>query len=123
MTTLPAWPELPWRGYHSVALVLKDGRILLGAGKDNDHATGCEKNEMRIYEPPYLFAGGARPVINLAEGTSMTVGGSAMTVPFTGTVHATRGVALMAPGLADPRLRHGPALRAARASPTTATAR
>ncbi len=83
--------------------MLKDGRILLGAGKDTAHATGCEKNNMRIYEPPYLFAGGARPVINLAEGTAMTVGGSALTVPYTGTVRTTRGVALMAPG----SLTHG----------------
>ena len=103
VTTLPAWPDLPWRGYHSVALVLKDGRILLGAGKDSDHATGCEKNDMRIFEPPYLFGGGARPVINLAEGTAMTVGGGALTVPYTGTVRTTRGVALMAPG----SLTHG----------------
>ena len=83
--------------------MLKDARILVAAGKDMDHATGCEKSNMRIYEPPYLFGGGARPVINLAEGTSMTVGGTALTVPFTGSVRSTRGVALMAPG----SLTHG----------------
>jgi cytochrome c peroxidase len=93
-----AWPESTPRGYHSFALLLKDGRVLLGGGKDNVHDTGCEKNEARIYSPPYLSAG-ARPVINnVTEGQKLVVGGAPLTIEFTGTVKATRGVALMAPG-------------------------
>src|SRR4051812_45303601 len=46
VTTLPPWPEAVTRGYHSIAVLLKDGRVLLGGGKDADHATGCEKNEL-----------------------------------------------------------------------------
>src|SRR6185295_14729395 len=71
---------------------------------DDTHATGCEKSNMRIYEPPYLFGAGGRPTItNLPEGVPMTVGGAALTVAYTGTVRSTRGVALMAPG----SLTHG----------------
>jgi hypothetical protein len=103
VTTLPPWPDAFWRGYHSISMVLKDARILVAAGKDATHATGCEKNNMRIFEPPYLFGGGTRPAINLAEGTTMTVAGGALTVPYTGSVRSLRGVALMAPG----SLTHG----------------
>jgi cytochrome c peroxidase len=92
------WPESTPRGYHSFALLLKDGRVLIGGGKDNVHDTGCEKNEARIYSPPYLSAG-ARPVIdNVTEGQKLVVGGAPLTIEFTGTVKPTRGVALMAPG-------------------------
>ncbi|HEY0712738.1 MAG TPA: galactose oxidase-like domain-containing protein, partial [Polyangia bacterium] len=97
VTTLPAWPEPTGRGYHSVSLLLKDGRVLVGGGKDNPHATGCEKNELRIFEPPYI-SNGPRPSIQMAAGQTMTVGGAPMNIPFTGTVRATRGVALLRPG-------------------------
>jgi cytochrome c peroxidase len=93
-----AWPETTPRGYHSFALLLKDGRVLIGGGKDNVHDTGCEKNEARIYSPPYLSAG-ARPVItNVSDGQKVVVGGAPLNIQFTGTVRPMRGVALMAPG-------------------------
>jgi cytochrome c peroxidase len=98
VVTEEPWPEPTPRGYHSFALLLKDGRVLIGGGKDNVHDTGCEKNEARIYSPPYLSAG-ARPVIsNVAEGQKLVVGGAPLTIEFSGTVRAMRGVALMAPG-------------------------
>jgi fibronectin type 3 domain-containing protein len=97
-TNLGAWPEPTHRGYHNFAALLKDGRILIGGGKDADHATGCEKNEMRIWDPPYLAAGGTRPAISSpAEGSTMTVGGPSITIAYSGTLRATRAVALMAP--------------------------
>ncbi len=92
------WPETTARGYHSIALLLKDGRVLVGGGKDNVHDTGCEKNEARIYSPPYLTAGPRPAITNVKEGQEIVVGGAALTIEFSGSVRAERGVALMAPG-------------------------
>jgi hypothetical protein len=92
------WPETTARGYHSFALLLKDGRVLIGGGKDNVHDTGCEKNEARIYSPPNLSAGPRPAITNLQDGHEMVVGGAPLTIQLTGTVRAERGVALLAPG-------------------------
>jgi hypothetical protein len=72
--------------------------VLLGGGKDNVHDTGCEKNEARIYSPPYLAAGPRPAITNVQEGQEIVVGGAPVTIEFSGTVRAERGVALMAPG-------------------------
>jgi galactose oxidase len=64
------------RTYHSVAILLPDGRVLSGGG---GLCGGCTTNHpnVQIYSPPYLFnADGtpaARPVINSAPATA-TVG-------------------------------------------------
>jgi hypothetical protein len=92
------WPESTARGYHSFALLLKDGRVLIGGGKDNVHDTGCEKNEARLYSPPYLAAGPRPEINNLQEGHELVVGGAPLTIEFSGTLRSERGVALMAPG-------------------------
>lgn len=97
VTTEPAWPEPTGRGYHSFALLLKDGRVMIGGGKDGNHSTGCEKNELRIYSPPYLSAGPRPAITNVSSGQRLTVGGSSLTINYSGTVRATRGVALLAP--------------------------
>jgi hypothetical protein len=52
-----------YRGYHSVALLLADGRVLSGG----DECTGqnCSRNTTEIFSPPYLFKG-TRPTISSA---------------------------------------------------------
>ena len=98
VSTQPVWPEPTGRGYHNVALLLKDARILIGGGKDGDHNTGCEKNELRIYTPPYLSAGPRPTITNVASGQTLVAAGGPLTITYTDTVRSTRGVALMAPG-------------------------
>ena len=53
-TTLAPAPNNQFRGYHSTALLLPDGRVLSSGG--DEHPTA------EIYSPPYLF-NGARPAI------------------------------------------------------------
>ena len=50
-----------YRGYHSVALLLPDGRVL-SAGGQCMVADGCNVVSAEIFSPPYLFKG-ARPTI------------------------------------------------------------
>ncbi len=50
------------RVYHSVALLLPDGRVWTGG---SDYGNGVHETRMEIYSPPYLFAG-ARPVLSSA---------------------------------------------------------
>jgi hypothetical protein len=51
-----------YRGYHSMALLLPDGRVLSAGGKIGG------KNTAEIFSPPYLFKG-ARPTIGSAPTT------------------------------------------------------
>jgi galactose oxidase len=64
-----------YRGYHSIALLLPDGRVLSGGG---DIKTSAE-----VYSPPYLFKG-ARPTISSAPA-NVTYGQTF----FVGTPNAT----------------------------------
>ena len=59
LTTLAAWPDPNPRdrGYHSFSLLLKDGRILLGGGMVTLAQVGCERPDLRIFNPPYLPKG------------------------------------------------------------------
>ena len=66
------------RTYHSTAVLLKDGRILLGGG---GLCGGCSVNhaDAQIFSPPYLFNSGGslapRPTIS-PNTESVAVGGS-----------------------------------------------
>jgi hypothetical protein len=50
------------RVYHSVALLLPDGRVWTAG---SDYGNGVHETRMEIYSPPYLFAG-TRPVLSSA---------------------------------------------------------
>ena len=52
------------RGYHAVSLLLPDGRVLVGGGRDNDTAATGEKAHFQYYYPNYMFR--PRPTILLA---------------------------------------------------------
>jgi hypothetical protein len=55
------------RMYHSIAMVLPDGRVLTAGG--GRLAPAPDQPNAQIYSPPYLFKG-ARPTINSAPATS-----------------------------------------------------
>jgi hypothetical protein len=60
-----------YRGYHSFALLLPDGRVLTGGGQINQ-AGQANGSNAEVFSPPYLFKG-ARPTITSAP-TSVSYG-------------------------------------------------
>jgi WD40 repeat protein len=58
------------RGYHSTAVLLPDGRVLVTGSGDSERAT--DQRTAELYSPPYLFKG-SRPLISSAA-TSLRYG-------------------------------------------------
>jgi len=56
-----------YRGYHSWALLLPDGRVLNGGGQLNQ-TNQANGSNAQVFSPPYLFKG-ARPTITSAPST------------------------------------------------------
>lgn len=48
-------PAADYRGYHSTALLVPDGRVITGGGRN--------RHTVEIFTPPYLLQDGARPAI------------------------------------------------------------
>ena len=46
-----------FRGYHNMAALMKDGRVLVGGGMDYSGDVGCEHPNVRLYNPPYTSKG------------------------------------------------------------------
>lgn len=102
VSTMNPWPNDGLeRGYHNFAILLKDGRILLGGGLSAIGGIGCERTDLRVYSPPYL-TNGPRPVIsNPPASISLDVGGATLGLTYSGEVLKASdkgGVVLMAPG-------------------------
>lgn len=52
VTTGPPWPDDSFRGYHNVAVLLPDARVLIAGGETAGSDT--ERSDLRYYSPPYL---------------------------------------------------------------------
>ncbi len=76
-TWTPLASHTRYRGYHSEALLLPDGRVVVAGGGHPNAAGQTDNNNMEIFSPPYLFRG-PRPAITAAPaivryGTSFAV--------------------------------------------------
>jgi galactose oxidase len=59
VTTGPPWPDGGSRGYHNVAVLVPDGRVLTAAGESSgpgEPGGPRERTDLRYYSPPYLTA-------------------------------------------------------------------
>ena len=82
------------RGYHNVAVLLPDGRVMVSGGRDVDRATSSEKPDYAYFSPAYMTK--PRPVITgaptqLGYGQTALVGSS--------TVKATDAVLMALPSM------------------------
>ena len=72
------------RNYHSIALLLPDGRVISGGGGLCGQGCSANHSDVQIYSPSYLFkadgTAAVRPVISQAPGTALHSGAIDITV-------------------------------------------
>ena len=74
------------RLYHSTALLLPDGRVLVaGGGRFNGVNEPTDQLSSEIYSPPYLF-NGAPPVISAAPAATTYATSFSITTPDASTI-------------------------------------
>lgn len=90
------------RLYHSEAVTLLDGRVLI-SGSDPEDATYPEEYRVEVFSPPYLLGGKPRPTFTIANrdwaygaaGIAFQLGGAPkngeITVTLLGAVFSTHG--------------------------------
>ena len=86
------------RMYHSIALLLPDGRVLSAGGERPDDATCGETHaDAQIFSPPYLFKPGVRPEITGPVPSSLDYGAELDLWVTTGSGDEVASLALLRP--------------------------
>jgi hypothetical protein len=78
------------RMYHSEALLLQDGRVLV-SGSDPQDDINPEEYRVEVFMPPYLLSGAPRPSFTITNkdwtyGSSVTIG---VTIPGNGKIRVS----------------------------------
>ena len=108
-TWSPAAPIAAARNYHSTAMLMPDGKVLLAGGGHPNGLSDPGEFSAQIYSPPYLF-NGSRPTITSAPAASTYSTSITVATPNASSIGAVNLVSL---GDGHPPERHGAAFRAA----------
>lgn len=81
------------RNYHSTALLMPDGRVLVGGGGHSFGLNGPGQYSAQFYSPPYLSAG-PRPTIASAPASASYGGQLTIGTPDAGSIRAVNLVSL-----------------------------